>query len=114
MAGARFRSGYSRVILGTKSKRLRRNAASVHGTKGGGVVSELSDTAQPTAGTGSPQVSEAEARRVAEEARETAWLRPSFGKQLFLGDFQLELIHPYPEPDPELDKRGKAFCERLA
>ena len=38
----------------------------------------------PAAGTGSPQVSEAEARRVAEEAREAAWLRPSFGKQLFL------------------------------
>ena len=69
---------------------------------------------QPAAGTGSPQVSEAEARRVAEEAREAAWLRPSFGKQLFLGDFQLGLIHPYPEPDPELDERGKAFCERLA
>jgi alkylation response protein AidB-like acyl-CoA dehydrogenase len=60
------------------------------------------------------QVSEAEARRVAEEAREAAWLRPSFGKQLFLGDFQLGLIHPYPEPDPELEERGRAFCERLA
>jgi alkylation response protein AidB-like acyl-CoA dehydrogenase len=70
-------------------------------------------SAQPAAGTGSPQVSEAEARRVAEEAREAAWRRPSFGKQLFLGDFQLGLIHPYPEPDPESDERGKAFCERL-
>jgi len=62
----------------------------------------------------STQVSEAEARRVAEEAREAAWLRPSFGKQLFLGDFQLGLIHPYPAPDPELEERGAAFCERLA
>jgi alkylation response protein AidB-like acyl-CoA dehydrogenase len=79
----------------------------------GGVVSERSDTARPAAGTGSPQVGEAEARRVAEEARESAWLRPSFGKQLFLGDFQLGLIHPYPELDPELEERGKAFCERL-
>ena len=69
---------------------------------------------QPADGTGSPQVSEAEARRVAEEAREAAWLRPSFGKQLFLGDFQLGLIHPYPEPDPEQEERGKAFCERMA
>ena len=60
------------------------------------------------------QVSEAEARRVAEEAREAAWLRPSFGKQLFLGDFQLGLIHPYPVPDRELEERGEAFCERLA
>jgi alkylation response protein AidB-like acyl-CoA dehydrogenase len=71
-------------------------------------------SAQASAGTGSTQVSEAEARRVAEEAREAAWLRPSFGKQLFLGDFQLGLIHPYPATDPELEERGKAFCERLA
>jgi alkylation response protein AidB-like acyl-CoA dehydrogenase len=71
-------------------------------------------SAQAEAGTGSTQVSEAEARRVAEEAREAAWLRPSFGKQLFLGDFQVGLIHPYPAPDPELEERGKAFCERLA
>jgi alkylation response protein AidB-like acyl-CoA dehydrogenase len=70
--------------------------------------------AQAGAGTGSAQVSEAEARRVAEEAREAAWLRPSFGKQLFLGDFQLGLIHPYPVPDPELEERGKEFCERLS
>jgi alkylation response protein AidB-like acyl-CoA dehydrogenase len=86
-------------------------------------VSELSDTdRQPGTGkstgttaadTGSPQVSEAEARRVAEEAREAGWQRPSFGKQLFLGDFQLGLIHPYPAPDPELEERGRAFCERL-
>ena len=76
-------------------------------------MSERSDTARPAAGTGSPLVSEAEARRVAEEARETAWLRPSFGKQLFLGDFQLGLIHPYPELDPELEERGRAFLERL-
>ena len=71
-------------------------------------------TGTPATGPGSPQVSEAEARRVAEEAREAAWQRPSFGKQLFLGDFQLGLIHPYPQPDPELEERGRAFCERLA
>jgi alkylation response protein AidB-like acyl-CoA dehydrogenase len=68
-------------------------------------MSERSDTTR--------HVSEAEARRVAEEAREAAWLRPSFGKQLFLGDFRLGLIHPYPQPDPEPEERGNAFCERL-
>ncbi|HEX9042310.1 MAG TPA: acyl-CoA dehydrogenase family protein [Trebonia sp.] len=80
-------------------------------------MSERTDTArQPGTrpdGTGSPHVSEADARRVAEEAREDAWLRPSFGKQLFLGDLRLELIHPYPQPDPESEERGNAFCERL-
>ena len=79
-----------------------------------GMTGPVQPSPQPASGTGSPQVSEAEARRVAEEAREDAWLRPSFGKQLFLGDFQLGLIHPYPVPDPESEERGKAFCERLA
>jgi alkylation response protein AidB-like acyl-CoA dehydrogenase len=59
------------------------------------------------------RVSEAEARQVAEEARETEWVRPSFGRQLFLGDFQLGLIHPHPRPDPEAARRGEEFCDRL-
>ncbi|HUP25167.1 MAG TPA: acyl-CoA dehydrogenase family protein [Thermoanaerobaculia bacterium] len=40
--------------------------------------------------------SEAEARRVAEESRESEWNRPSFMKELFLGNFRFDLIHPYP------------------
>ncbi len=63
--------------------------------------------------TGQPQVSEAQARKVAEEARETGWALPSFGKQLFLGDFQLDLIHPHPVPDEEARKRGEEFCQRM-
>jgi alkylation response protein AidB-like acyl-CoA dehydrogenase len=46
-------------------------------------------------------VSEAEARQVAEEARETEWQAPSFLKEIFLGNFRLDLIHPFPEPAPE-------------
>ncbi|PZG46197.1 acyl-CoA dehydrogenase [Spongiactinospora gelatinilytica] len=38
----------------------------------------------------------ARAREVAEQARETEWTRPSFGRQLFLGDFRLDLVHPPP------------------
>jgi alkylation response protein AidB-like acyl-CoA dehydrogenase len=60
-----------------------------------------------------PHVSEAKARQVAEEARETSWELPSFGRQLFLGDFQLDLIHPHPVPDEESVKRGEEFCARL-
>lgn len=41
-------------------------------------------------------VSELEARNVAEAARETQWKHPSFVKELFLGNFRLDLIHPYP------------------
>jgi alkylation response protein AidB-like acyl-CoA dehydrogenase len=46
-------------------------------------------------------VSEAEARKVAEEAREAEWKAPSFLKEIFLGRFRLDLIHPFPEPPPE-------------
>jgi alkylation response protein AidB-like acyl-CoA dehydrogenase len=59
------------------------------------------------------QVSEREARQVAEAARESAWTQPSFGKQLYLGDFQLDLIHPPPAPDPDLTRRGEQFCAAL-
>ncbi len=46
-------------------------------------------------------VSADEARRVAEEARETEWKAPSFLKELFLGNFRLDLVHPFPEAPPE-------------
>ena len=59
------------------------------------------------------QVSEREARQVAEAARESAWTQPSFGKQLYLGDFQLDLIHPPPAPDADLTRRGEQFCAAL-
>src|SRR6516162_3422650 len=58
-------------------------------------------------------VSEREARQVAEAARESGWQQPSFGKQLYLGDFQLDLIHPHPRPDEEAVRRGEEFCTRM-
>jgi hypothetical protein len=59
------------------------------------------------------QVTEAEARQVAEQARESEWNLPSFGKQLFLGDFRLDLISPHPLPAEETVRRGEEFCARL-
>ncbi len=56
---------------------------------------------------------ERESRQVAEEAREVAWRRPSFGKQLFLGDFRLDLIYPHPRQDEEARKLGEEFCARM-
>lgn len=47
-----------------------------------------------------PHVSEQESRKVAEASRET-WDRPSFMKEMFLGNFRLDLVHPYPLPAPE-------------
>jgi alkylation response protein AidB-like acyl-CoA dehydrogenase len=58
-------------------------------------------------------VGERESRLVAEEARQAAWHRPSFGKQLFLGDFRLDLIHPHPRPSAEATQRGEEFCALL-
>jgi alkylation response protein AidB-like acyl-CoA dehydrogenase len=50
-------------------------------------------------------VSEKQARKVAEAARESEWRKPSFGKELFLGRFRLDLIDPWPaaEPRPDAD-----------
>ena len=56
---------------------------------------------------------EREARQTAEEARESGWHQPSFGKQLYLGDLRLDLIHPHPRPDDEAVRRGGEFCARL-
>ena len=57
-------------------------------------------------------VSEAEARRVAEEARETEWQAPSFLKEIFLGNFRLDLVHPFPEAPPERPE-FRAFYDRM-
>ena len=58
-------------------------------------------------------VGEREARQVAEEAREAGWQKPSFGKQLYLGNFQLDLIHPHPRPGEEAARRGEEFCAKM-
>src|SRR5436309_2288020 len=58
-------------------------------------------------------VSAAEARDVAEAAREAEWAAPSFVRDLFLGSLRLDLIHPYPEQDPAEVARAKPFLDRL-
>ena len=60
-----------------------------------------------------PKVTEREARQVAEAAREQDWRKPSFAKELFLGRFRLDLIHPHPLPPAEDAERGEAFLAKL-
>jgi hypothetical protein len=60
-----------------------------------------------------PKVTEAEARDVAEAARETEWQSPSFVAELFDGHLRMDLIHPHPEPDPESEARAKPFLDAL-
>ncbi|MFE6161993.1 acyl-CoA dehydrogenase family protein [Streptomyces sp. NPDC056486] len=67
---------------------------------------------QPTPPSGA-SVSEREARQVAEAAREQDWRKPSFAKELFLGRFRLDLIHPHPMPADEDARRGEEFLAKL-
>ena len=60
-----------------------------------------------------PGASAEDARAIAEAARETEWGRPSFAKGLYLGSFDLGLIHPWPTAKAEDVERGEAFMERL-
>jgi alkylation response protein AidB-like acyl-CoA dehydrogenase len=67
-----------------------------------------------------PKVTEKEARAVAEEARESGWNKPSFAKELYLGRFRLDLVHPHPQPTPEAAGKAdkfltelRAYCETL-
>ena len=61
----------------------------------------------------SSTVSERQAREVAEAARESEWKLPSFGKELFLGNFRLDLIHPQPQLDPAAVEKGERFLAEL-
>ena len=62
---------------------------------------------------------EADLRAIAESSREREWHKPSFAKELYLGRFRLDLIHPHPTSSPEDVENGerflaelRAFCER--
>jgi alkylation response protein AidB-like acyl-CoA dehydrogenase len=66
-----------------------------------------------TTTTQAQPVDEREARRVAEAARETEWRAPSFAKELFLGRFDLGLIHPHPRQDPDEETRAAEFLIEL-
>lgn len=56
---------------------------------------------------------ELEARKVAEAGRQTEWILPSFGKELYLGRLRLDLIYPFPEEPAEVRAEGDAFIEKV-
>ncbi len=61
-----------------------------------------------------PNVSEQDARKVAEASRQTEWEAPSFLRELFLGRFRCDLVHPYPavgEERAEFTAFFRAFRE---
>ncbi|MEV4988688.1 acyl-CoA dehydrogenase family protein [Pseudarthrobacter sp. LMD1-1-1.1] len=70
------------------------------------------ETPVPAGNIGAGATAE-DARAVAEAARETGWERPSFAKGLYLGNFDLDLVHPWPAADPASVDRGEEFMSRL-
>jgi len=58
-------------------------------------------------------VDERRSREVAEEARQRDWELPSFGRELFMGSFRLDLIHPQPRQDAAAVERGERFLKAL-
>ncbi len=62
---------------------------------------------------GKVHVSEAEARQVAEGARESRWGGATFLRDLFLGDFRLDLVHPYPDPKDFIGDRCRQFLDEM-
>jgi alkylation response protein AidB-like acyl-CoA dehydrogenase len=66
-----------------------------------------------------PETTEQESRKVAEDSREASWKEPSFLRELFLGRFRLDLVHPSPLPGPERPefadfyRRFEAFLREL-
>src|SRR6476620_7355902 len=80
--------------------------------------SDVEQERPTTSGAGSSQqpvvqATERESRAVAEAARESDWDRPSFAKGLYLGHFDLDLVHPHPRATPEDEERGEEFLARL-
>lgn len=55
----------------------------------------------------------AESRAVAEAGRETEWHLPSFGRELFLGSFRLDLISPQPRLDEAERSRADALIAEV-
>src|SRR5213078_40666 len=54
-----------------------------------------------------------DAMEVAEASRETEWEKPSFVGQLFLGNLNIDLIHPFPEQPAEDKAIGDAYLPKL-
>ena len=73
-------------------------------------MTAIEDRTRPVGG----DVTEREARQVVEAARQREWRKPSFAKDLFLGQFRLDLVYPGPAPDPVAAAEGADFLRRLA
>ncbi len=69
-------------------------------------------TNESQAGSTGP-VSEKEARRVAESARESRWEGATFMRDLYLGNYRFDRIDPYPEPGDFIGARARDYMDRM-
>ncbi len=53
-----------------------------------------------------------QAMELAEDARDADWEFPSFTAEMFRGNFRWDLMHPYPEQDPDDKKIGDELIEK--
>jgi len=82
------------------------------------VTDQLSNPAEQSAAVPGPAgvpvpAPEADLRAIAESSREREWRKPSFAKELYLGRFRLDLIHPHPTSSPDDVERGERFLAEL-
>ncbi len=70
----------------------------------------MSDTTKQGSDTAA---SEAEAREVAEQSREEDWGGETFLRDLFLGNFRLDLVHPYPDPEQFISDRAREYMDEM-
>ncbi len=54
---------------------------------------------------------EQESRQVAEESRETEWAGRGFLRELFLGQFSLDLVHPFPQASADRPEFSEFYNE---
>lgn len=66
------------------------------------------------AGASTQTIDDRAARLTAEAARAAEWRQPSFAKQLYMGNFDLSLVHPHPRPSPADEARARHFLDDLA
>ncbi|MDH3205462.1 MAG: acyl-CoA dehydrogenase family protein [Gemmatimonadota bacterium] len=59
------------------------------------------------------EISEREARQVAEAARETEWKLPSFVREMYLGRLRMDLIDPFPKSKKDDGERGREFLQKF-
>jgi alkylation response protein AidB-like acyl-CoA dehydrogenase len=73
----------------------------------------MTTTAPQTSTQGQAQPSYEESKQIAEASRQADWKLPSFGREMFLGHFRLDLIHPQPPLDKTVVEEGEALLERV-